>query len=164
VSDPTTLPAPGPSGYQPSPGEGIEDVTITVERDGVTIQAGYLFPTVRPTGEALQAIAELRDALTAMLVTKVAAPIPPVATPVPPAPDPASTVRPPTGGAVLVDAPTQVAQQPAPFPGTAPTLDAMRAGAWGNSPSQPATTPAGPTWQQGIDQINTTNMGPNPAF
>lgn len=169
------LPPPGPAGYQPQPGEGIDDVVVSVERDGVTIRTSYVFDTPRPTGLAIQAIAELQDAVAAMLVPKVTAEIPPVAAPAPPVTDPAAAVRPPAAGsgAGLVEVPAALApagMRPAPFPQPAPVqaapsgLEAMRQTAWGGANDSPAAVPAVPDTQDRIREINARNMGSNPAF
>lgn len=165
MTDEQQLPPPGPSGYQPGLNEGIESFSVIAKRDGVELDLTYVFPSPRPTALAVQAIAELWTAVTAMTVPKGAGVVPPVAAPRPTAPDPAASVRPPSGGAALVNVP---AHFPAPFAPTpapsVPSLEQMRAGALGGRPQQTHSQPAGPTPAQRIAQINDQNMGDNKPF
>lgn len=61
------LPAPGPSGYQPSPGEGLTsfefEVTPSWGYQKVALRGTYTFPEPRSYSEALPAIDELYAAL-----------------------------------------------------------------------------------------------------
>ena len=145
---PTVLPPRGPAGHQPGLNEGVEQLDVVVERDGVKLAATYVFPDLRVTAEIVQVLDELRGTLAAMLVPKGAVDVPPVAAPAPPAPDPAAGVRPPHAGAALVGPPAFPTRGPAPV-----GLEAMRAGAtaptFGDQPE-----PQGPTQQERFDQVN----------
>lgn len=61
------MPAPGPTGYQPSPGEGITSIAFEVTPSWgyqkVAVQGTYVFPEPRSYSEALPAIEELYAAL-----------------------------------------------------------------------------------------------------
>jgi len=146
---PTVLPPRGPAGYQPGLNEGVEQLDVVVERDGVKLAATYVFPRLRVTAEIVQVLDELRGTLAAMLVPKVAADVPPVAAPAPPAPDPAAGVRPPHAGAALVGPPAFPTRSPAPA-----GLEAMRAGATAPTFGDQSEPPQGPTQQERFDQVN----------
>ena len=61
------LPAPSPSGYQPSPGEGLREVTVEVfpswGYQKVSLQGTVVFPEPRSYSEALPAIEDAYQAL-----------------------------------------------------------------------------------------------------
>lgn len=61
------IPAPGPSGYQPSPGEGITEIAFEIfpswGYQKVGVHGTYRFPEPRSYSEALPAIDELYAAL-----------------------------------------------------------------------------------------------------
>lgn len=69
------IPAPGPSGYQPAPGEGLAHVDVEVRPSWgfqtVGISGRYEFPEPRPFGEALPAIDELYSGLRDIATEKV---------------------------------------------------------------------------------------------
>lgn len=108
--DVPSIPPPGPSGYQPAPGEGLTFVDLEVTGDRGRLTGRYRFPTPRAWSEAQPAIVETLDELARVLADD--APSAPAASAAPPATN--STGRRPAPlrvdgpGATLVDLPAHL--------------------------------------------------------